>query len=759
MATGEHPTLSAVQLAEHFLLYTKRHVFLTGKAGTGKTTFLRHIINTIHKKTLVTAPTGIAALNAGGVTLHSQFQLPFAGFLPVQGDFMVNDQVKFETFSTLSRHLHMNNMKRRAIREAELLIIDEVSMLRSDLLDAIDFVLRFVRRTREPFGGIQVLFIGDMMQLPPVVKRQEWEVLRNYYSSPFFFDAHVLRQDTPVYIELTKIYRQTDREFTDILNNLRYNRLTEADIEQLNTHYHPGFEPAKDEGYIRLTTHNRDADEINRRELEALTGPGQLYRAVVAGEFPPHIYPCDEDMLLKPGAQVMFIKNDPTGMQRFYNGKIAWVRSATEEELWVEFEDGETMPVDLYQWQNIRYTVDEGTKVIKEDVIGTYDQFPLRLAWAITIHKSQGLTFEKAIIDIEKVFASGQAYVALSRLRSLGGLVLSARITARGIDYDPSLRQFEERKTQQGELQQLLQTASAEYTESFCLKAFNLMPLLRDWKEHLDTYGEKDSVAEKQKNLAWARSILEKISALRELADKFCVQLHKGFIGGDMQYVQQRLEAAIAYFDKPLKEICSEIYLRKKAMARIYRAKAYSTELEEADAACMQVIASLHKAGVMMFAMLNGSEAAEERWKNTPDLSWRIALMQQDSSAEEDRVYTNAGNKKEKKKKTPKEKKPKAEKGSTFRLTLQMLLDGKTPEEISVGRGLALSTVETHIVRLIKEEQLPIEKVVSSDEVQEMIRFLDKHEDTKLWDLRHALPTEEDFRRLKFVHAYRETLK
>lgn len=755
MATASANGLSAVQLAEHFLMYTKKHVFLTGKAGTGKTTFLRHIIGSTHKKTLVTAPTGIAALNAGGVTLHSQFQLPFAAFLPVQGDFRVNDQLKFETYSSLSRHLHMNSIKRRTIREAELLIIDEVSMLRADLLDAIDFVLRFVRRTREPFGGLQVLFIGDMMQLPPVVKRQEWDVLRQYYATPFFFSAQVLQHEKPVYIELTHIYRQNDRTFTDILNNLRYNRLSAADTELLNNHCKPGFEPPKDAGYIRLTTHNRDADEINRRELDALPAAAQNYQALLSGDFPQHIYPCDPDMLLKPGAQVMFVKNDPTGMQRFYNGKIAWVRSAADEELWVEFDDGETLQVEPYKWEHIRYTVEEGTRAIKEEVIGTFEQFPLRLAWAITIHKSQGLTFEKAIIDIEKVFASGQAYVALSRLRSLAGLVLSSRISPQGIDYDPSLQRFEELKQQQGELSQLLQAASAEYTESFCMRAFDFTPLLRNWKEHLDTYGDKDSVAEKQKNLAWAKSMLEKISGLRDLAEKFTIQLHKGFISGDMQYVQQRLEAAIAYFDTPLKEICSEIYLQKKAMTRIYRAKTYAAELEEFDAELMHLISRLHRSGLMLFAMRQGAEAAEERWKNTPDMAWRITLMQQ----EEGSAYPQKEGKKEKKKKTPKEKKEKAEKGSTFRLTLQLLQAGKSPEEIAAERGLALSTVETHIVRLIKEGQLPIEKVVHRDEVHEMIRFLDKHEDTKLWDLRHALPTDEDFRRLKFVHAYRETLK
>lgn len=720
--------LQAAELAEHFLLYTHKNVFLTGKAGTGKTTFLHHITQTTLKKTLVTAPTGIAALNAKGVTLHSQFNLPFTPFLPIIGPMQMHENVHFETYSTLNRHFRMSPLKRKTIREAELLIIDEVSMLRADTLDAIDLSLRFVRKTKKAFGGLQVLFIGDMMQLPPVVKREEWMVMKNHYASPFFFDAKALENNMPVFIELEKIYRQSDPVFTDLLNKIRRNEARVDDYALLNKQYIPDLSKINTEGYIRLTTHNKEAAQINKEKLEELSEKEYTYKAKVSGEFPEHMYPCEKELILKKGAQVMFIKNDQSGQQLFFNGKIGTISHAEIDALRVQFPDGSEIDVPSFEWENIKYSIDDKTKAIKEEVVGTYEQIPLRLAWAITIHKSQGLTFEKAIIDIENVFAGGQSYVALSRLKSLEGLILSSPVRNNGIAYDPSLIKFEEKKYLQGDLYQILKNATADYAATFCADAFFLLPLLKAWKEHVDSYSEENAVPEKIKNLVWAKEILEKMAELENVSARFAVQLQQAFRKKEYVFIHSRIQAAISYFDQPFREIITAIYLESKSLRSKASTKAYIDELEEMDAYFTRSYLYFHRCIILLTAIIEDSDKAYALWQSTDFLAWKKELKApekriKDSYAEEE---------------YPKEKKKKAAKkvkGETYLITLDLWEKHRDINEIVKARNLALSTICGHLTKLAAEEKIPGDQLISSKEQQELTDFINKSEISSLGQL------------------------
>jgi ATP-dependent exoDNAse (exonuclease V) alpha subunit len=411
------------QLAQQFVSNTSRHVFLTGKAGTGKTTLLRHVLSKTHKKTVIAAPTGIAAINAGGVTLHSLFQLPFGAFVPSNFALPFDElNQKIHTPASLMKEQRLSASKRQLIREIELLIIDEVSMLRADLLDAIDLVLKKVRREpNRAFGGVQVLFIGDLYQLPPVIKRDEMSMLHEFYQSMYFFDAQILKNDPPVYLELQTVHRQSDHRFVELLNRIRDQELTEEDQFLLEEHYAYGGQIPETQGHIYLTTHNAKAAAINEERLSLLPTESISFPAQVKGKFDSHLFPNEEKLVLKEGAQVMFIKNDPTGQQRFYNGKIGTIAFLDKNKIVVEI-DGEHISLEKYIWENKRFKVDPSSKEIDEELIGEFSQYPIKLAWAVTVHKSQGLTFDNAILDLEEAFAPGQFYVAMSRLTSLQGL-------------------------------------------------------------------------------------------------------------------------------------------------------------------------------------------------------------------------------------------------------------------------------------------------------------------------------------------------
>lgn len=421
-------------LAWQFIEGTGTHLFLTGKAGTGKTTFLKRLKASSPKRMVVLAPTGIAAINAGGVTIHSFFQLPFAPYIP-ESSFARNGSAQYR--------FRFSKEKINIIRSIDLLVIDEISMVRADLLDAVDAVLKRFRDRTKPFGGVQLLMIGDLQQLAPVVKDEEWQLLGKYYDTPYFFSSRALKQTDYCTIELRTVYRQNDENFLELLNRIRENNCDAHVLEALNKRYIPRFEPSKDEGYIRLVTHNHQAQDINERELAMLPGRAYTFRAKIEGKFPEYSYPTDEVLELKSGAQVMFVKNDTSGERRYYNGMIGEVISVSPSAVEVRAKGAtRAFAVQEEEWSNAHYVLNEESKEITEEIEGTFRQLPLKLAWAITIHKSQGLTFEHAIIDASASFAHGQTYVALSRCRTLEGLVLSAPLTADAIISDSQVEAF-----------------------------------------------------------------------------------------------------------------------------------------------------------------------------------------------------------------------------------------------------------------------------------------------------------------------------
>ena len=422
-----------LDLAFNYLENTGTNIFLTGKAGTGKTTFLKKLKETSPKRMIVVAPTGVAAINAGGVTIHSFFQLPFGPYIP--GSEMASGQNK-------SYSHKFSRDKINIIRSMDLLVIDEVSMVRADLLDAISDMLRRYRDRNKPFGGVQLLLIGDLQQLAPVAKEDEWNLLREHYASPFFFDSKALSESDYLCIELTQVYRQADDTFVRLLNNIRENRFDENTLHTLNQRYIPNFKPNDKAGYITLTTHNYQAQQINNRKLQELPGPAYTYKAEIKDDFPAYSYPTDEVLELKQDAQVMFVKNDSSGERRYYNGKIGRIVFISPSKIIVSDELGNDITVDRETWTNVKYTIDENTKDITETIAGSFSQYPLKTAWAITIHKSQGLTFEHAIIDASAAFSHGQVYVALSRCKTLEGMVLSSPITRNAMISDEKILSY-----------------------------------------------------------------------------------------------------------------------------------------------------------------------------------------------------------------------------------------------------------------------------------------------------------------------------
>jgi hypothetical protein len=464
-----------LQLANDFVQNTGCNIFLTGKAGTGKTTFLHSLQKNMAKRMIITAPTGVAAINAGGVTLHSFFQLPFGPFVPGSDAYERNKH----------RQFRFSKEKRQIIQSLDLLVIDEISMVRSDLLDAVDAVLRRHRRNNQPFGGVQLLMIGDLHQLSPVAKHDDWQLIKQYYESVYFFSSHALSQTELQTIELKVIYRQSDEVFIKLLNRVRDNRLDESTLADLNQRYLSNFTPGKDQGYITLTTHNRNADAINYAKLQNLTKKEHHFKAQISGDFPEHIYPTPAFLRLKEGAQVMFVRNDPSAEKLYYNGKIGRIIKISNETISVICPgDSEKIVVEPIIWENIKYTLNDENKEIQEDIIGKFTQYPLKLAWAITIHKSQGLTFDKAIIDAKAAFAHGQVYVALSRCKTLEGMVLSSPISPQGIETNQAVTHFIETASQNLPSKTLLQTAKISYQQRLLLDCFDFQ-LLRNRLNYL----------------------------------------------------------------------------------------------------------------------------------------------------------------------------------------------------------------------------------------------------------------------------------
>ena len=549
-----------LDFVEELVLYTDSHIFLTGKAGTGKTTFLKNLPLKTYKRMVVVAPTGVAAINAGGQTIHSFFQLPFGPQLPEN---MLGKP--FNAKSLAAQYQKLNKKKINLMRSLDLLIIDEISMVRADVLDAIDAVLRRVRRSQKPFGGLQLLMIGDVHQLAPVAKPEEWEVLSPYYDTPYFFGSQVLKKAPYVCVELEHIYRQHDEDFIILLNKVRNNRMDAECVRLLNSRFKPNFVPKDEEGYITLTTHNYQADQINETKLAAIKEKPLTFKAEVHGTFPENTFPTKEELVLKVGAQVMFVKNDPTPEKAFFNGKIGRLVGYDEKEGTVTVEsEGERISVPKLKWQNMEYTINAENQDIEETEIGSFTQIPLRLAWAVTIHKSQGLTFDKVIVDAGQAFAHGQVYVALSRCTSLEGLVLKTRITSNALVNDYSVNQFVEHLSEKEPTQDKVDQLRHDYELETMLELIDFDGIYKDFGKLMKVIYDNDTLFESTmiQDLSQRRNrIHEELCQVGLKFESQIQRLHAEAPSCEQnQASQERLIKGVAYFDEHLKAIAEGLF-------------------------------------------------------------------------------------------------------------------------------------------------------------------------------------------------------
>ncbi|NLZ95847.1 MAG: AAA family ATPase [Bacteroidales bacterium] len=555
------------QLAHEFATQTNQVIFITGKAGTGKTTFLRKLKVETLKQTAVVAPTGIAAINAGGTTIHSFFQLPFSPFAPTPVG-----------RKDLISKMKMRSNQQQVLRELELLVIDEISMVRADVLDAIDTVLRhYRRRDNVPFGGVQVIFIGDMFQLSPVAKRDELQILRSFYEGVHFFNSHVMQQIPLVYIELNKVFRQKNADFIQILDEVRRNQLTPESIAKLHSAYNPDFVPKKGDTYVTLTTHNNKADLINSAELKKIKGKSHLFSATITGSFPRGGYPVETELELKKGAKVMFVKNDTEMPRRFYNGKIGEITFIDEEYVMVTCPgDKDAIYVEPMTWENMTYKVNKNTTELEEKLTGSFTQMPLRHAWAITIHKSQGLTFDKAIIDAGAAFAPGQVYVALSRCRTLEGIVLKSKINENSLRNESTVLNFSARKNEADELAEKLEESQFEYRKQLLMGLFDFNPILKTIN-YLRLDVNKNGGSFNDETAPFLANLGELTTEVKGVGDAFSIQLNNimSEVPTDEALLQERLSASSKYFVEKLDNLLEEIaespaYTDNKGLAKSY---------------------------------------------------------------------------------------------------------------------------------------------------------------------------------------------
>ena len=765
--------LSPAELAAKCINQTNKPVFLTGKAGTGKTTFLRNIIERTHKNTIIVAPTGIAAINAGGVTIHSQFQLPFGMYVPSNdaANNNTNYQVKINTPYSVVKSMQMSDRKRAMLREVELLIIDEVSMLRADLLDGIDMILKYVRRqNNKPFGGVQVLFIGDLMQLPPVVKEEEWNVLRNYYNSIYFFDAQVLRNEKPVYIELDKIYRQSDNTFIDLLNNLRNNKVTNANIDLLNTYYKPNFDVTTALNTITLTTHNNKADTLNKSALLELKGKSYFFYAKVEGEFNEYAYPVESTLELKLGAQIMFIKNDASGKQQFFNGKIGVVTSLNDKEIEIDFKDGsQPFILENYQWNNIKYELNPVTNEIDETNIGSFIQYPIKLAWAITVHKSQGLTFEKAILDINRAFAPGQVYVALSRLKSLDGLVLTSPIQFNAISQDKTLVDYAENKPKTEEVKQIIDQETVSFLKDYTLKAYDFGWLYSSLKNHESSYTMLENKSNKQKHQEWAKELVTKFEPLKLNADKFSNQLFLIFesrAGNYLETLNTRQAAAKNYFYPVLNELSKTILIHIELLKDEKQIKSYIEELLELEGLLFKHLQQLDKISTIIDNVLNNIEFNKQQIRQNTNQNARIDLVRNSIAISEKAKFEERKSKRSLKSigVKPKEgnvdKEKKQSKPNTKEASFNLYKEGKSAFEIAKERGFAITTIEGHLAHYVSLGMIPVSQFVSKEKFEKIIEYSKKIEgDNLLTTLKQQLGDDYSYSEIRFTLATQKHLK
>lgn len=766
---------SYYQLAKDFALYTNRNIFLTGKAGTGKTTFLHKLKSATKKQMAIVAPTGVAAINAGGTTMHSFFQLPFTPFVPTP-----------EGRKNLIEKMKMQGSRRKVLQELELLVIDEISMVRADVLDSVDTILRHVRyRNNEPFGGVQVIFIGDMFQLSPVATDQEWRLLSQFYTSPYFFHSQAIQQRQPVYIELDKIFRQTNSDFIRVLNEIRNNCLSEQGLRLLQSRYNPQFVPPADDTYITLTTHNYKADQINAEELAKIKGKIYSFEAEIRGEYPEKSYPTEKTLVLKIGAKVMFLKNDTETPRRFFNGKIGMVESIDDDVITIKcLDDVESIELSRAVWENIRYSTNPVTKQIEEDELGKFIQYPLRLAWAITIHKSQGLTFDKAVIDAGAAFAPGQVYVALSRCRSLEGMVLLSNINPGSIQNDRQIVQHEQNKLPIEELEIQLDESRNMYRNFILFQLYDfknltgqIARLIKETQENESSFNEE--------TIPYLKDVQRQCSNLQDVADKFQGQLLRILENRPVkeEFLQERLTAASDFFcekagllQETLRQspavtdsrthateyndgirmlfsnIAQKTFLLKglkykftvedyfvlkntfimpdfnvNAYAKTSQSKTYTTRHPELYRRLLQLRNQLCEPRDLPIYLVAGSQTLSEMSDYLPltakDLlqingfgpakveKYGPAFLEIIQSYCTENKLSTNMDEKEKRK----EKKEKKPVGETMRISLAMYREGKTIEEIAASRNLNVSTIVGHLERYVVSGELDINDFISPE--------------------------------------------
>jgi DNA-binding NarL/FixJ family response regulator len=664
-------------IAADFVNNTSRHIFLTGKAGTGKTTFLKYIRETTKKKCVVVAPTGVAAINAGGMTMHSFFQLPLGPFVP--RTHRSTDNGGTDQY-TLFKELRVSDQKREMFRDLELLIIDEVSMVRCDMLDATDAILRYFRKSpHTPFGGVQVLYIGDLFQLPPVVPESDWSLLRQFYQSPFFFHSKVVEEAPPVYLELKKIYRQSQQEFIDILNRIRNNQATQADLDVLNAR---GDDiPNSGHKYVTLTTHNYKADRINNAELNRLPGAMFEFKGEVQGDFPERNLPTDQSLKLKVGAQVMFIRNDKSEDRRYYNGKIATVKEIDDDGIRVILSDSEEeLLLEKETWSNIRYSYNAQQGSIDEELLGSFTQYPIRLAWAITIHKSQGLTFQHAIIDAGDSFAPGQVYVALSRCTSLDGLICRSRILPSSISTDPLVLEFSRNESSEGELSILLEKERVEYLRQQLTGAFDCGKLVdiatRFWHDTKFPSTEAEQLF---------GQCVRHIEQLQIVSIRFQQQLRSLLASDDDVQLRERVRKAIEYFCGVLEQqVIKSLDDHIQSLSKAKRVRKYLKRVKE-------------------FRNMVARQANVVKRVRYGDFVFCPEL----SPVEPVKTST-----------ARKERGRRPKKGESLLQTLSMLKSGISISEIAQQRGLSVGTIHTHFAELIRSGEVNIYDHIEEDRIK-----------------------------------------
>lgn len=732
-------------MAARFINSTGRHIFLTGKAGTGKTTFLHNIAKATHKSYLIVAPTGIAALNAGGVTIHSQFLLPLGSFMP-DGNDAANGGGNFYSSKTLTIRHPLNSVRKQVLRDIDLLIIDEVSMLRADVLDAIDERLRAARRNRhKPFGGVQLLLIGDMFQLPPIVRDNEWAVLRKHYKSMHFFSSMGIRQEGYTYLELSKVYRQTDDKFIGILNNLRNNQCTQEDINELNAHYREDADSV--ENTITLTTHNRQADGINGKELDKLDDKVYTYTAKVTGDFPESMYPLPADLTFKVGAQVMFVKNDTTE-NRFYNGKLGKITDLGSSYIEVTLRDEDKkLVIEPMLWQNKKYTID-GKKELEEEIVGKFEQYPIKLAWAVTVHKSQGLTFDRAIIDVGRAFAPGQVYVALSRLRSLDGLVLRTKINQSAIATDNEVIAFQKTRDEQGDLNEILKASQANYLRDALHRTFDF-DVISDQLGYIQyKTGAKMEFADEDMRVALP-NLKRTMDAEVENTRKFRNQISILLRDGDYEKLRARIDKGSQYYLELLFKRLYDVLLHQCDASQFTRTKTYVKSLGEIDQLFMRGIEKLQNAVNLTNSVLDQKDMepiADARRMRLAKREMYLAKAEAHITAHPRKGASKTG--KRKKTKGP------AEKGATFQETYALVKEGLNVKQIAVKRSLTESTIESHVAKGIGAGTVKIEKFLDDTAVSEIEAEMKTKSSGELADVFAGFKGKYSYGQLRMVRAH-----